>query len=62
MASDKLGLPPAQGVASSTPHPNGRGGKRRDAGRKRKWSEPMMLVRIPRRMRRMFYLWLDANK
>jgi len=62
MANDKGGLPPAQGVTSSTPHPTRHGGKRPNAGRKRKWLEPMIMVRIPKRLREAFKLWLEANR
>lgn len=38
------------------------GGKRPNAGRKRKWLEPMISVRIPKRLREAFKLWLEANR
>lgn len=34
------------------------GGKRPNAGRKKKWQEPTMMVRIPKRLREKFYGWL----
>jgi len=38
------------------------GGKRKGSGRKRKWLEPMIQVRIPERLREAFKLWLEANR